>query len=102
MPEIKEDAIKTEQYPNMKPITVTRKGVLKLLLEINEHKATGPDQIPGKILKLCANELVDIYVTLFQASIDQGIVPNDWKTANIMPLFQKMINVALKIIDQYL
>ena len=30
----------------MKNINVKRKGVLKLLSEIKEHKATGPDRIP--------------------------------------------------------
>ena len=33
--------------------------------------------------------MADIFTTLFQASLNQGIVPPDWKTANIVPLFKK-------------
>ena len=38
---------------------------------------------------MCAHELVDVYQILFQASLDQGIVPSDWKEANVVPLFKK-------------
>ena len=73
----------------MKNIKVTRAGVLKLLLNIKENKATGPDGIPGQILKICANELAGVYRLLFQASLNQGVVPDDWRHANIVPLFKK-------------
>ena len=38
-------------HPDAKPIVVNRKGVLKLLKDINPYKATGPDAIPGRLLK---------------------------------------------------
>ena len=56
---------------------------------INDKKATGPDDIPGKLLKICALELHEIFVILFQQSLDLGTVPDDWKTAHIFPLFKK-------------
>ena len=77
------------RLPNIHKITITRSGILKLLLNINVHKANGPDNIPGRLLKICAHELVDVYVILFQASLDQGVVPPDWKEANVVPLFKK-------------
>ena len=80
---------KEDRLPSMKPIKVTHNGILKLLLNIDPNKAVGPDQVPGHFLKLCAHEIADIYVVLFQASLDQGIVPPDWKIANIVPLFKK-------------
>ena len=70
-------------------IEVSRAGVLKLLKGIKEHKATGPDEIPGKLLKLCAEDLVDSLTFLFQASLDQGTIPDDWKKAKIVPVFKK-------------
>ena len=63
--------------------------MLKLLLNINPNKATGPDGIPGRLLKLCAHELVEVFQLLFQISLDQGLVPNDWKLADIMSLYKK-------------
>ena len=78
-----------ERLSTMTPIKITHNGILKLLLNLDPNKAVGPDQVPGKFLKLCAYEIADIYVILFQASLDQGIVPHDWKQANIVPLFKK-------------
>ena len=75
--------------PIMKDIKVTRAGVLKLLLSLKEHKATGPDGIPGRLLKFCANEIADSFTLLFQASLEQGTVPKDWKKAKIVPVFKK-------------
>ena len=56
---------------------------------INENKATGPDEIPGKLLKLCAYELHEIFAILFQQSINLGAIPDDWKSAHIFPLYKK-------------
>ena len=64
-------------------------GIQKLLSNLDPNKAVGPDNIPGKFLKLCAPIMADIYSILFQASLDQGMVPPDWKTANVVPLFKK-------------
>ena len=70
-------------------LTVTKKGVLALLKNIKEDKATGPDDIPGKLLKYCALELHEIFTVLFQKSLDMGTVPDEWKVAHITPLFKK-------------
>ena len=58
-------------------------------MKLENNKSAGHDEFPSKFLKLCAPELADVYTTLFQASLDQGAVPADWKTANIVPLFKK-------------
>ena len=57
--------------------------------EEDPSKATGPDQIPGKLLKICASLLADVFAILFQASLDQGVVPDEWKLGIITPLFKK-------------
>ena len=70
-------------------LKVTKKGVLSLLQNIKENKATGPDGIPGKFLKLCAFELHEVFTILFQKSLDLGTIPDEWKVAHISPLFKK-------------
>ena len=85
-----ESAPKRNVNPNViNNIQVSKNGVLKLLQGINENKATGPDDIPGKFLKICSYELPEIYTILFQTSLNSGTIPDDWKTANIFPLFKK-------------
>ena len=70
-------------------ISISKHGVLKLLQNINENKATGPDDIPGKLLKTCAIELHEVFTILFQHSLNLGQIPDDWKVAHIFPLFKK-------------
>ena len=80
---------KTERTPNMEHIHVTSPGIKKILGKLDPHKALGPDNIPGIFLKICAVNMADVFSFLFQASLDQGVVPPDWKTANVVPLFKK-------------
>ena len=76
-------------YDPMGRITVTTNGVYKLLAGIKIHNTTGPDGIPGRLLKELASELAPIFITMYQASFDQGRVPLDWKTALVTPAFKK-------------
>lgn len=70
-------------------ITVTKEGVQKLLSSLQPTKATGPDQIPGRILKELSSELAPVLALLYQASLDQGTIPDDWKQASVVPIFKK-------------
>ena len=48
-------------YLPMPKIIITIPGVLKLLSEINPHKASGPDNIPARVLKETASEIAPTY-----------------------------------------
>ena len=75
--------------PNVPPIKVNIKGVLKLLKTIKSHKATRPDNIPGRLLKEATDELAPGLAHLFENSIDNGKIPLDWKSALVTPVFKK-------------
>ena len=64
-------------------------GVANLLQNQNPHKATGSDGIPARFLKEFLNEISPILTLIFQCSIQQGSMPDEWKTANIIPIFKK-------------
>ena len=70
-------------------IVVSTKGVEKLLKNLNPNKATGPDGISPRVLKEFASEIAPILTIIFQASLDSGTIPKDWKHANISPIFKK-------------
>jgi len=70
-------------------LTVHTTGVAKLLRGLKPHKATGPDQVPARILKEIADEIAPAITLLFQASLQQGAVPSDWSEALVTPLFKK-------------
>ena len=76
-------------YADMPDIIVSTEGVAKLLRELNTSKAVGPDEIANKALKLAADVIAPILQVIFQQSLDSGILPSDWKKANVTPLFKK-------------
>ena len=78
-----------QPFPAMPKISVTKEGVFKLLLKLNPNKATGPDLLPARILKDMANEIAPIFTAIFQQSFYTGIVPRDWRTANLTAIFKK-------------
>ena len=67
------------------PIKIEQKGLEKLLRQINPSKGSGPDSIPNRILKECAEPIVPI----LQQSLDTGDLPKDWRDANISSIFKK-------------
>ena len=73
----------------MLDITITAKGVAKLLSELKTNKSTGPDDVPARILQLAANELAPAFTVIFQKSITTGELPLSWLQANITPIFKK-------------
>ena len=75
--------------PAMPEIVVTQDGVKKLLLDLKKNKASGPDNNPLRILKVAAEPVSYCLQLLFTASLRTGIIPSDWKQANIMPVFKK-------------
>ena len=89
IPEISLNVQDSETNTTMDDLKINKNGLLKLLNNINGHKATGPDDIPGHLLKLLAYDILDVYTILFQASLTQSGIPNDWKKAKNNAIIQK-------------
>jgi len=81
--------LEKDNVEEMPAITITAKGIEKILKGLNPSKAKGPDNIHSRILKELAVELAPPLAFFFQQSVDSGIVPDDWKKANICPLYKK-------------
>ena len=62
--------------------------VAKLLQSIDVNKASGPDNIPPRILKECAMELALPLTNFFNFTLSRGNIPTDWKVANVVPIFK--------------
>ena len=76
-------------YPTIPPITVNQNGIQKLLNGLRTFKATCPDEIPAFVLKHAADSLAPYLTSLYQLSLDTGSVPDDWRAANIVPVYKK-------------
>ena len=63
--------------------------VLKALINIDPSKASVTDQIPGRVLRECSSEIAPSLTRLISISLSVGCVPQDWKSANVVPVFKK-------------
>ena len=70
-------------------LTLTVTHVLDVLANLDASKATGPDEIPARILKETAHEIAPSLCELFKKSLRLGSIPTDWKLANLVPVFKK-------------
>ncbi|XP_072043590.1 uncharacterized protein [Amphiura filiformis] len=76
-------------HPPVPSFEIKCEGVQKLLSQIKPHTACGPDNLPAYLLKECAEELAPVFTLLFKATLHQGRIPSEWKSANVTPIFKK-------------
>ena len=72
----------------LREVEVLRRNIKKLMEDLDVNKAPGPDGVSNWILKECRDQLVDKIHSLVSASLATGIVPKDWKRANIVPIYK--------------
>ena len=60
-----------------------------LLSKLKQNKSPGPDEIHPMILKKCPRTLANLLCELFNMLFAQGAVPDQWKQADIVPLYKK-------------
>lgn len=80
---------KNPSAPHDQILRLSADMVKRTLARINPRKAAGPDNIPGRVLKDCAEELKDVLSDVFNTSLEQAIVPSLFKTATIIPVPKK-------------
>ena len=76
----------TSPYHGIGHLHIHRPGVEKQLRELNPSKASGPDELPPRLLQLIAHEIAPPLAFLFQQSFNTGTVPTQWKHARVTPI----------------
>ena len=71
------------QLPDEYVIDLTT--ILQAIRKVKTNKATGPDNVPAWILKDHANILAGPFTAIFNSSVREGIIPDTWKSANVIP-----------------
>lgn len=74
------------QVDKMPEVAFSATGVERLLQGLKHTKASGPDDIPASFLINCSGTLCLYLCRLFQNSLNDGIVPGDWKLARVVPI----------------
>lgn len=60
-----------------------------MLEKLGLEKACGTDEVHPHVLKSCAKEFSGPLSVLFRRSFAEGLVPRQWKDANVSPIFKK-------------
>ena len=71
------------------PIQLEQHQVRATLRRVNARKAAGPDGVAGRVLKACADQLAEVFTTIFNLSLLQSVVPSCLKSATIVPVPKK-------------
>jgi len=77
------------QAIRIESIEVRREEVLAILIRVKIDKSPGPDGIYPKILWEAREEIAEPLALIFTSSLSTGIVPEDWRIANVVPLVQE-------------
>ncbi len=73
----------------MPPLEILENDILDYFSKIKITTSPGPDGFHPKFIKETISHLLHPLSTLFSRSLQQGIVPLDWKLGNISPIHKK-------------
>ena len=74
---------------SMSALCISSCGIEKQLRSINPKKSSGTDLIPARVYKEAASEIAPYLKIVFEKSLTEHVVPTDWKTANVTPIFKR-------------
>ena len=70
-------------------LIVTPTMVAMNIGDMKDNKSPGVDGIPPKLLLEIVEQISIPFATVFNLLLEEGIVPLEWKEANIIQLFKK-------------
>ena len=68
---------------------VTNHDMETALNKLNPNKSPGPDNFHPKFLKSSSKSLAKPLTILFNKTLSDGCIPDDWKLAEVRPIFKK-------------
>ena len=76
-------------YKNLGQLFVTPEMIANKIKKMKDNESPGVDGIPPKLLKEIVEQISIQLAIFFNLSLEEGIVPSEWKEANITQLFKK-------------
>lgn len=95
-PTISDSTSSPSHSDQISSLTFTEDEVYYALCQLDPNKATGIDNIGPKVLKYCAFPLTSPLCYLFNLSLSTGLVPKEWKTHLIVPVFKSVDRSSVK------
>ncbi|KAK3533136.1 hypothetical protein QTP70_008808 [Hemibagrus guttatus] len=70
-------------------LCLTTANVRQTPRRVNPRKAVGPDNIPGRVLRECTEQLADVFTDIFNIFQSSAVIPTCLKTTTIIPVLKK-------------
>ena len=70
-------------------IILTNDEVITILTNLNVNKAHGPEGIPARLSMETSYQIDPSLCALFNKSLRCGVLPDDWKLANVVPVHKR-------------
>ncbi|CAJ0928853.1 unnamed protein product [Ranitomeya imitator] len=80
---------RNNENPILRVTNLTQEEVRNRLNKIKIDKSLGPDGIHPRVLRELSNVIDKPLFLIFSDSIATGSVPQDWRIANVVPIFKK-------------
>ncbi|MEW8545255.1 MAG: reverse transcriptase family protein [Candidatus Thiodiazotropha sp.] len=69
-------------------IEITEEKVCKVINALKIDKSQGPDRLHPRLLKEIGPYITGVLKQIFRKSLDEGVLPEDWKLANVTAIFK--------------
>jgi hypothetical protein len=76
-------------FSHISNLTIEEEGVAKQLHQLCSNKASGPDDIPARVLHEYADDLAPMLTNIMQQSYRLGELPSDWTKARVTGIYKK-------------
>ena len=67
----------------------SQNNIVKIIRNLDSNKAYGHDNISIRMLEICGSSIFKPLAMIFKQCIETGVVPSEWKKANIIPIHKK-------------
>eukprot|EP00061_Rhincodon_typus_P003128 g19359.t1 len=84
-----EDDLREGSVKFLNQVAIKKEEVLYILKTIKVDKSPGPDGIYPRILREAKDQIAGELTDIYASSLATGVVPEDWRIANVVPLFKK-------------
>ena len=69
-------------------VDIEKETVMRVIDNLKEQSAGGPDGITPRVLKELKNEIAEPLTILFKRSMETGQIPDEWRDAEVTPIFK--------------
>jgi hypothetical protein len=81
--------VKDDNGSMLSNVDITKEDINKGLKNLKVNKAPGVDEILPRILIENADYLSQPLEYIYRKSLETGVVPSEWKQANVTPIYKK-------------